>query len=427
MDKPFFAIDPYHLLLAGCGIVIVFAYWLPRYFSGREPAASGLLILGGLAVFGIMPGVPDAITPLDRPRIWELASEFAVIVALFGTGIRIDRIRGIGLWSPTIRLLVIAMPLCILAMSILGMAAGMTLAGAILLAAVLAPTDPVLAADVQVGAPLEGGEHPVRFALTTEAGLNDGLAFPFVYLAIFVALTGGFSDWLGEWFGLYVVYKIVVGGLAGAGAGWLLGKVLFGLPRHNPLAGTASGVIALAGVLLTYGFTELIEGYGFIAAFAMGLVLRREEAEHEYHARLHSFSEALEHAVTAILLVMLGGAIPALLPYLDWSHALLGLALIFLIRPISGMLSLWGTSLSLRQRGVVAFYGVRGIGSIYYLAYAGGQLELVDEGPLWATIVFTILVSTLVHGFSAGSVVWAATHEGDTKTQSGDTESAEAS
>ena len=77
------------------------------------------------------------------------------------------------------------------------------------------------------------------------------------------------------------------------------------------------------------------------------------------------------------------------------------------------MLALWGDPMSLRQRGVVAFYGVRGIGSIYYLAYAGGQLNLVDEGALGATVTFTILLSTIVHGFSAGSVVWAATHEGE--------------
>ncbi|MBB3033146.1 cation:proton antiporter [Alteriqipengyuania lutimaris] len=414
MDSPTFGFSSYHVLLAGCGLAIIVAYWLPRFFHGREPAASGLLIIGGLAVFGLLPGVPQALNPIDSPKVWELASEFAVIIALFGTGIRIDRIKGKGLWSPTVRMLAIAMPLCIIAVLFLGMFVGLTIAAAVLLAAVLAPTDPVLAADVQVGPPTEGGEHPVRFALTTEAGLNDGLAFPFVYLAIFiVAASGGMSGWIGEWAGFYVVYKILVGCLAGAAAGWLLGKVLFALPRRNPLADAGTGVIALAGVLVTYGLTELIEGYGFIAAFVMGIVLRRKEEEHAYHARLHSFSSALEHSVTAILLVLLGGAIPALMGYLDWRHAVLGVALIFIFRPLSGMLALWGTPMSIRQRGVVAFYGVRGIGSIYYLAYAGGQLELVDEGALWATVTFTILLSTIVHGFSAGSVVWAATHEGE--------------
>lgn len=412
MDHAFFGFAPYHLLLAGCGLVIIAGYWLPRFLRGREPASSGLLILGGLAVFGLLPGVPEAISPLDRPAIWELAAEFTVIIALFGTGIRIDRIRGKGLWSPTVRLLAIAMPVCIIAVAVIGLFAGLTLAGAVLLAAVLAPTDPVLAAEVQVGPPLEGGEHPVRFALTTEAGLNDGLAFPFVYLAIFiVSASGGVGAWIGEWIGLYLIYKIVIGVAAGAAAGWLLSKVLFGLPGDNSLAESGSGLIALAGVLLTYGMTELVEGYGFIAAFVMGIMLRREEASHEYHGRLHNFSEALEQSVTAILLVMLGGAMPALFPYLDWPHAILAIALIFFVRPASGMLALMGTSLPIKQRGVVAFYGVRGIGSIYYLAYAGGKLDLVNEGALWATVVFTILLSTIVHGFSAGSVVGAATRE----------------
>jgi len=410
MDDPFFAFAPYHLLLAGCGVAIVTAYWLPRFLSGNEPAASGLLILGGLAVFGLVPGVPEAITPLDRPAIWELAAEFAVIVALFGTGIRIDRVTGHRLWSPTIRLLALAMPLSILAVTGLGALAGMTLAGALLLGAVLAPTDPVLAAEVQVGKPLEGGEHPIRFALTTEAGLNDGLAFPFLYLALFVAAaTPGDWGWLGEWFGLYLLYKVAVGTLAGAAAGWVLGRVLFGIPSGNPLAATGSAVIALAGVLVTYGLTELVEGYGFIAAFVMGLVLRRQEAEHDFHGKMHAFSEALEHAVTAILLVALGGALPALLPFLGWAEAGIGLALLFIVRPVAGFVSLAGTRLAPSERAIVAFYGVRGIGSVYYLAYAGGEFALVDEGRLWAVVTFTILVSTLVHGFTAAPIVGRAT------------------
>ena len=143
------------------------------------------------------------------------------------------------------------------------------------LGAILAPTDPVLAGDVQVGPPHEGGEHPVRYALTTEAGLNDGLAFPFVHLGIAVATAGGFSLALaGEWFARDLIYRVIVGAVAGAGVGWLLAKVLFDWPRENALSKTGSGVIALAGVLLAYGLTEVIEGYGFIAAFTAGYTLR---------------------------------------------------------------------------------------------------------------------------------------------------------
>ena len=170
--------------------------------------------------------------------------------------------------------------------------------------------------------------------------------------------------------------------------------------------------MAFAGVILAYGATELVEGYGFIAAFVAGLVLRREESEDRFHERLHDFSESLEHTLTAILLVALGAALPSLWPYLDWEHATIGLALVFLIRPAAAWLSLGGAGLDTRQRAVVAFYGVRGIGSIYYLAYAGHHIELVDEGALWATVAFTIVISTMVHGLTAGIAVDRATEDG---------------
>ena len=401
----------YHVLLAALGVAIVLAYWLPRFVSGREPAASALLIGLGFVLFGWLPGMPEAISPITAPKPWEIVSELTVIVGLFGVGLRIDNLTNSKRWAPTWRLLAVAMPLTIFAVAAFGSAlAGMTLAGALLLGAVLAPTDPVLAGDVQVGRPTEGGEHPVRFTLTTEAGLNDGLAFPFVYLALAIAAAGAVTPGLlSEWLWRDVLYRIIVGAASGVAIGWLLGKVLFGVPRGNALAETESGVIALAGVFVAYGATELVEGYGFIAAFVAGLTLRRAESDHAFHARLHDFSESIEHALTAVLLIGLGAALPALLPALDMAGAAVALALIFLVRPLAGWLSLWRTLLTGRRRLVVAAYGVRGVGSIYYLAYAGSHMDLVNEAQLWAIVAFTILVSTVVHGFTAGLAVEKAT------------------
>lgn len=409
-----FGFDFYHILLAAVGSAIVASYWLPRFISGREPAASAMLVLTGLVAFHLVPGMPTAIDPVSSPRVWELAAEMCVIIGLFGTGLRIDRLSGRAQWRPTLRLLLVAMPLTIGALALLGWAAaGMTLAGALLLGAVLAPTDPVLAGDVQVGPPHEGGEHPVRYALTTEAGLNDGLAFPFVHLAILIAGAGGITAALaGEWLLRDVAYRIIVGGLGGWAIGWLLGKILFDWPKHNALSKTQSGVIAFAGVLIAYGITEIAEGYGFIAAFVAGVTLRQEETHDRFHKRLHDFSESLEHTLTALLLVALGGALPALWPWLDWQHALIGAGLIFVVRPLAGYLALTGTAITGRQRLVTAFYGVRGIGSIYYLAYAGHHVELVNEETLWATVAFTVVASTLVHGLTAGIAVERATGEG---------------
>lgn len=412
MPTGFFSLDPYHAVLAGAGVAIIVSYWLPRFISGREPAASALLVLAGMLAFSL-PGMPAAPSPLGFPYGWEVVAELAVILGLFGTGLRIDRLAGRTHWLPTLRLLAIAMPLTIVALALFGWRfAGMTLAGSLLLGAILAPTDPVLAGDVQVGPPHEGGEHPVRYALTTEAGLNDGLAFPFVHLGIMFAAAGVLTfEMAGEWLLRDVLWRIAMGGLAGAAIGWLLGMVLFEWPRHNPLSRTQSGVIALAGVMVAYGGAELLEGYGFIAAFVAGVVLRREETQDRFHKRLHDFSESLEHSLTAVLLVALGAALPGLMPYLDWSHAAIGIALVFVIRPLVAWASLLGSPMKGRARLVTAFYGVRGIGSVYYLAYAGHHVKLVDEGALWATIAFTIVLSTVVHGLTAGLAVERAEDE----------------
>lgn len=409
-----FGFDSLHVLMVALGLAILAATWLPRFLSGREPAASALLILGGAAAATLLPGMPSVPDPVEAAGPWELVSEFCVIIGLFGAGLRIDQVVSRARWAPTIRLLALAMPVTILLVGLAGWAgAGLSLAGAVLLGAVLAPTDPVLAGDVQVAPPHQGGEHPVRHTLSTEAGLNDGLAFPFVHLGVaLVGLAGITPDLLGEWLLRDLLYRVLAGAAAGSALGWLLGRILFAWPPGNALSETGAGVAALAGVLLAYGATELAEGYGFIAAFAAGYVLRRAESEHQFHRRLHDFSESLEQALTAVILFALGAAIPMLLPHFRAEHAVVGLTLIFAIRPLVGWIVLLGTDLDRRQRWVVAFYGVRGVGSVYYLAFATTHAELVEAADLWSMITFTILVSTIVHGLTAGLAVDRVTRTG---------------
>ncbi len=402
-----FELSGYHLLLTALGLAVLLAYWFPRLFSAREPAAAGLLIGLGLLMFGWVPGAAASINPITVPAPWERLSELCVIAGLFGVGLRIDRLKDFDRWWPTVRLLAIAMPLTILAVAVLGGQLGaMTFGGGLLLGAVLSPTDPVLAGDLQVGKPNEGGEHLVRRTLTAEAGLNDGLAFPFVYLAIAIASAGGLdAATLIDWLWRDVAYRILVGVISGLAIGRLLGSLLFEFPRENALAKTEAGVFAMAGVLIAYGLTELLEGYGFIAVFIAGVTLRRTESEHDYHARLHNFSENIEHALTAVLLVVLGASLPALLPGLSMAGIVIAVALINLIRPLIGWVSLSGSKLKGRQRLVVAIYGVRGIGSIYYLGYAGSHLDLQNEAELWATTALAIVLSTVLHGFTAAFAV----------------------
>jgi len=406
LPESFFTFNPYHVALAAIGIIVILSSWLPRLISTREPASAPLMILFGAAASLMIPGLPVVPDPRVSPLPWELVSELTVIVALFGAGMRIDSLRPLRRWWPTTRMLAVAMPITIFAVAGLSVwIVELTLAGAILLGAVLAPTDPVLAAEVQVGPPQEGAEHPVRFALTTEAGLNDGLAFPFVYLGLIVAAEGlAPAAWGLEWVLRDVVYRIGVGAAMGWVGGRALGYILFAVPRSSTLAETGSGVIALAGVLLCYGSTELIEGYGFIAVAIMGLSLRRVEEQHVFHRRLHDFSETIEHALTAVLLIALGAVLPTLLVDLTWRLALIALVLLAVIRPLSGWIALLGTDLDLRDRAVVSVYGVRGIGSVYYLCYAGSHIEFVNESQLWSLVALVILLSTIMHGFSVG---WA--------------------
>ncbi len=412
--EPFFGLNPYHVALAVVGMVVILARWLPRLVSRREPAAAPLMILFGAGIALLLPDLATLPDPRETPLPWELVSELTVIVALFGSGMRIDELRPWTRWTPTFRMLGIAMPLTIFAVAALGVGlTGMTVAGAILLGAVLAPTDPVLAADVQVGPPQEGAEPPVRFTLTTEAGLNDGLAFPFVYLGLIIAAEGlNPGAWALDWLMLDVIYRIAVGVAMGWIGGKALGYVLFRLPRDAALAETGSGVIALAGILLCYGSTELIEGYGFISVAILGLTLRRIEEDHHFHRRLHDFSESIEHALTAGLLVALGTVLPLLFADLTWTQVAAAAVLLLLVRPVAGWLALTGAGMDRRDRAIVAVYGVRGIGSIYYLCYAGSHIEFVDEDSLWSLVALVILCSTLLHGFSVG---WAMEQSSETR------------
>ncbi|MFC6671501.1 cation:proton antiporter [Marinobacterium aestuariivivens] len=395
----FFDLSAYHMLMAAIGAAIFAAYWLPRLVFPRATSSAALLMIVGLVTYSIVPGM-EALDPTTSPRLWEMISEIVLIVVLFATGLRIDNLGSYRFWSPTLRLLLIAMPLTIAAVGGLAWGlAGMTVAGAVLLGAVLAPTDPVLAGDVQVGPPHEGNEHPVRFTLTAEAGLNDGLAFPFVYLGLLIAAQGTDpSAWLTEWLLRDVLYRIAVGVGLGAAVGWLLGMTLFSTWGSRAIQKSGPGVIALAAVLLCYGIVELAEGYGFIGAFVAGLACRRVQKKHHFHRRLYDFSEAIEHALTAILLVLVGSTLPALWPALDWRHSLIGFSLLLVIRPIVGWLALQGTDLASRDRWIVGFFGVRGVGSVYYIAYASGHVELINERPLWALVAFTVFASAVIHG-----------------------------
>ena len=396
------------LIFALIGVGALLAGILPRLVE-RRPLSMPIAFLAlGMLVFALPLGLPDA-DPTAHPKLTEHLTEVGVIVALMGAGLKIDRPLSRRGWASTWRLLAIAMPVTIAAVAFLGWWwAGLVPASAMLLGAALAPTDPVLASDVQVGEPTdeEDSEDEVRFALTSEAGLNDGLAFPFVYAAIGMATVAGLG-WAGEWVLTDVLYKGAVGLVGGLLIGKLLGRLFFRTEREElRLARHSEGFLALAATFLAYGLVEVAGGYGFLAVFIAARAIRSAERSHEYHQVLHDFAEQTERLLTVMLLLLFGGAVVGgLLAPLTWPAALAGLALILVIRPVAGFLSLRGAPGRRAEHWVIAVFGIRGIGSFYYLAYATTHAEFPGVDLLWATIGFVVLVSVVLHGIAATPVM----------------------
>lgn len=412
------------LVYVVAGGSLLLAIVLPELLDRWAVSAPMVLVAVGIGI-GLTP-LPDGM-PLDpqanRATI-EHVTELAVLVALMGVGLALDRPlqplsrASWARWSTTWRLLGITMPLCIGAVALLAWGAGVTPAAALLLGAVLAPTDPVLASDVRVAGP-QTGDHEVdesdelRFTLTSEAGLNDGLAFPFVYAAILLATEGAVSGWALKWVGFYLVAKIGIGVVAGIVVGRVLAWVAFrSASRSLRVAERGESLLALAALASAYGVGEVAGGYGFLSVFVCAMTFRSAERAHEYHAAMHEVAERLERLLTLFVLLVLGIALSrGLLGGLDWRGVVVGLGLLLVIRPLAGMAGLRPFArherppLTRGQRWAAAFFGVRGVGSVYYLAYAAGHARELDTDWLWSTVSFTIVASVLLHGILASPVL----------------------
>jgi NhaP-type Na+/H+ or K+/H+ antiporter len=405
-----FDLDGSAFLFAGAGIATLAAALLPRLL-GRAPISMPIVFLAaGVAAFALLPGLPDP-DPAEHVETAVRLTEICVIVSLMGAGLALNRVVGWRSWSSTWRLLAITMPLSMLAVGVMGWAAlGFGVAGAVLLAAALAPTDPVLASEVQVSEPLTDSEQDddeARFALTSEAGLNDGLAFPFVYAAIAMSLVGAApAAWLPQWLVFDVLWRVGVGTLAGLAVGWLLGKLFFSRVGQRLNLTSTEGFVALAATFLAYGAAELAEGYGFVAVFVCACTIRAAEREHGYHAVLHQFIEQIERLLTVIVLVLLGGAIArGLFAEIGWAEVLIALAFLLVIRPVTGFIGLAGGKTGPRERAVIAFFGVRGVGSLYYVAYALQQGDFADGDRTFAIVSLVVVGSILLHGVAASPVM----------------------
>ncbi|CAO3422946.1 cation:proton antiporter [Azospirillum endophyticum] len=397
----------YIVMLVGLGLLILLVAWLPMVLK-ELPLSLPIICVGlGFAVFSTFR--LENPEPLAFPQATEHLTELIVIISLMGAGLKLDRRIGWRRWIITWRLLGITMPLSILMIGLIGWYwLDFPLAASILLGAALAPTDPVLASDIQVGPPKSGEEDEIRFSLTSEAGLNDGLAFPFVHLSIGVALLNGNPPWdlLEHWVLLDVLWKLA----AGVGMGWLVGRLLgyvtFRVPNRANLSRTGDGFVSLGITLTAYGLTELVGGYGFLAVFVAALALRDAERNSEYHERLHDFVEQTERLMMMLMLVLFGGTLAhGLIGTLSWSVAVAAITILFLVRPVAGLAGLTSVPMPVGEKLAIGFFGIRGIGSIYYIAYALNAAEFDVPNALWSVTGLIVLLSILIHGITVTPVM----------------------
>lgn len=389
------------------GIAALGMAWMPMITRRIKISYSLIYVFLGIILYAIFKSLPLP-NPIAYPQETLHLTELVVITSIMGTGLKIDVPFSFSKWSIPFRLIVITMILCIGIVFLLGhFAFEFDVASALLLGAVLAPTDPVLASDVQVGAPMQNSKENVRFSLTTEAGMNDGTAFPFVWLAIALAVyastgKGNFSEWM--YFDLF--YRLI----AGIGCGYLIGRLLayivFYLPEKKNFVAIKDGFVAIATTLLVYGITELLRGYGFVAVFVTAITLRNYQMNHKLHKRLHDFTDQIERILVAIVLLLFGGSlVNGILKSLTIEMALFGLAFLFIIRPLTGLLALTGSKLHLKEKLAISFFGIKGIGSFYYLAFAFSTAYFQYSKELWSMVSFIVLISIIIHGVSATSVM----------------------
>ena len=392
--------DTYILSLLVIGLLLL-TVTLGSGWIQRLPLSYALIyLIVGVALgsngFGLVKVRPDA-------QFLERLTEFVVIVSVFGCGLKINRPLKLGAWQSTIRLIGFLMPISILALTALAhYLLGMGWGAAVLLGAILAPTDPVLASEVQLDHVRDKDE--VRFALTSEGGLNDSLAFPFVYFGIYWFKDSNLDNWFTKWVGIDLVWALA----AGIVMGILVAKAViwldYRLQKRRPVDELMEDFVSLSIILLTYSLTELVNGYGFLAVFVAGLVVQRSYfCEQDKRLMQLEFTEQIEKLLEVTAIVILGTIllVEPMLKYAGQSLLVAGL-LFLVIRPVGVWLSMLGGDLPGKTRSLMGWFGVRGLGSIYYLTYALGKGVTGDTAEQISWITFTVVVfSVIIHGISA--------------------------
>ncbi|NMG11540.1 sodium:proton antiporter [Brasilonema sp. UFV-L1] len=405
-------IDIYIIDLFVIGLLLLFVTLLSGWIS-RLPLSLAIIYL----IVGILLGPYGfGLIQLRRDQVFnaevlERLTEFVVIISVFSCGLKIIRPLNFRTWDITTRLIVFLMPISIFGLAVVGkLFLGMDWGEAILLGAILAPTDPVLASEVQLNDTSDTDE--LRFGLTSEGGLNDALAFPFVYFGINALKDKNWSNWFQQWVLVDVIWAIVIGIVMGFVVAQAIVWIDKKIQKIHRVDAIMEDFIALGTILITYSLTEIVNGYGFLAVFVAGLVVQRSYRKSEKPLAQLEFIERLEKLLEVGTILVLG-TILLVQPMLKYAtQSLLVIVLLFLvIRPLGTWVSTIGGHLEkrYRRRGwypgtrlLLGWFGIRGVGSLYYLSYAFGKgLEgEIGEQISWITYT-TIVFSVIVHGISA--------------------------
>lgn len=391
--------DSYIILLLVIGIAALGMAWMP-YFTKRTNISYAIpYVIAGAILYAFIDKLPFP-DPLYQRKATLRLTEMVVIISLMGTGLKIDQRFSFRSWRIPFKLVSITMVLSIAIIALLGSwIFGLGIASAVLLGAVLAPTDPVLASDVQVGPPLEGRRDNVRFTLTAEAGMNDGMSFPFTWLAIGLAASTGEFEWQ-NWLLLDLLLKIAIGIVCGYVVGKVLAFAVFNISKKRDIV-IRDGFVGICIMLITYGLTEILHGYGFVAVFISAITVRNFELEHKYHRKLHAFTDQIERILLAVVLILFGGAlVHGLIENFSWDLVAFAGLCIFIIRPLTAWLALIGEKLHVKERMAISFFGIKGIGSFFYLAFAI-ETATFPEQELWSIVSAVVLCSLVIHGASA--------------------------
>ena len=432
---------------------MTFAYWflligLLMLIKGlsttslkKLPFTSAIVYL--VIGFLLGPSVLDLFyfDPIKQSALLEILTEIAVLISLFSAGVKMPVPINLVKWRPSLRLASLSMVITVALIAAFSyFLLGLTLGAGILLGAILAPTDPVLATDTQSRYP--GDSDQLRFTLTSEAGMNDGTAFPFVMLGLGMLGLNDLGDFGWQWILFDVFWATVAAVVIGVAGGVVVGKIVWKLRGQHEEHDVLDDLVALGLIAIVYGLSLVTNSWGFIAVFFAAVALRSTEIKLAFSVGVNAdqyetdsgqpiilesnlsptppkivsaealiFKEHLERLSELMLVLLVGGM---LLPeFWNWRTLSLAAFIILLARPLSVVIGLISTKTTWRIRGIIGWFGVRGIGSIYYLMYAiqHGIAESLAQDLIQMTLI-VITVSILVHGTSVKpllNLVWRKT------------------